>query len=75
VVRPFVFGVTSQPRIIPSAEVALHVWVARDALVAASTHEVLTLRGEARSVRGYRVGPHFIWGMTERIVLSFLELL
>ena len=75
VVRPFVFALPARPPILPSAEVALHVWVGRDALIAASTTEVLTLLGEARSVRGYRVGPHFIWGMTERIVLSFLDLL
>jgi 8-oxo-dGTP pyrophosphatase MutT (NUDIX family) len=75
VVRPFVFALPARPPIFPSAEVALHVWVGRDALIAASTTEVLTLLGEARSVRGYRVGPHFIWGMTERIVLSFLDLL
>jgi 8-oxo-dGTP pyrophosphatase MutT (NUDIX family) len=74
VVRPFVFGLPAQPPIIPSEEVALHVWVRRDALVAARTTEVLTLLGHAQEVRGYRIGPHFIWGMTERIILSFLEL-
>jgi 8-oxo-dGTP pyrophosphatase MutT (NUDIX family) len=74
VVRPFVFGLSGRPPVKPSAEVALHVWVSRDVLVASATTEVLTLLGEARSVMGYRIGPHFIWGMTERIILSFLNL-
>jgi 8-oxo-dGTP pyrophosphatase MutT (NUDIX family) len=75
IVRPFVFGLPDRPEVIPSAEVALHVWVPRDVLAAAATTETLDLLGQARMVRGYRVGPHFIWGMTERIILSFLDLI
>ena len=75
VVRPFVFGLPARPPINPSAEVALHVWVSRHVLRDSAGTEVLTLLGQPRAVSGYRVGPHFIWGMTERIIQSFLELL
>jgi 8-oxo-dGTP pyrophosphatase MutT (NUDIX family) len=75
VVRPFVFGLETRPSIIPSAEVALHLWVARDALLAARTFELLPLLGQPRSMPGYRLGTHFIWGMTERIITPFLDLL
>jgi hypothetical protein len=60
--------------VFPSAEVALHLWVPRDVLAAAVTNETLDLSGGPRMVSGYRVGPHFIWGMTERIVMPFLKL-
>jgi 8-oxo-dGTP pyrophosphatase MutT (NUDIX family) len=75
VVRPFVFGLETRPAVIGSAEVALHLWVTRDALVAARTSELLPLLGQARTMPGYRLGAHFIWGMTERIIAPFLELL
>jgi len=74
-VRPFVFGLMSQPPVFPSAEVALHLWVPRDVLAAAATTETLHLLGQPREVTGYRVGPHFIWGMTERIIVPFMRLL
>jgi 8-oxo-dGTP pyrophosphatase MutT (NUDIX family) len=75
IVRPFVFGLAEQPPVIPSAEVALHLWVPRDVLAASSRTETLQLLGLPRAVPGYRVGPHFIWGMTQRIILPFIELL
>jgi 8-oxo-dGTP pyrophosphatase MutT (NUDIX family) len=75
IVRPFVFGLETRLPVIPSAEVALHLWVARDALLAARTSELLPLLGQPRSMPGYRLGAHFIWGMTERIITPFLELL
>ena len=75
IVRPFVFGLPAEPPVFPSAEVALHLWVRRDVLAAAATTETLQLLDQPRLVRGYRVGPHFIWGMTERIILPFMQLL
>jgi 8-oxo-dGTP pyrophosphatase MutT (NUDIX family) len=75
IVRPFVYGLPGQPPVFPSAEVALHLWVRRDALAAAATTETLHLLGQPRAVRGYRLGPHFIWGMTERIIMPFMQLL
>ncbi|HET7038851.1 MAG TPA: CoA pyrophosphatase [Gemmatimonadales bacterium] len=75
IVRPFVFGLPVRPEIITSDEVALHLWVSRDALLAARTSELLPLFGGSRSMPGYRLGTHFIWGMTERIITPFLGLL
>jgi 8-oxo-dGTP pyrophosphatase MutT (NUDIX family) len=74
VVRPYVFYLATKPKVIPSDEVALHLWVACDALLAHRTEESVVVRGASWRVPGYRVGPHFIWGMTERILTPFLEL-
>lgn len=74
VVRPYVFYLPTKPAVTPSDEVALHLWVSCDALVAHRSEETLIIRGEPWRVPGYRVGPHFLWGMTERILSPFLEL-
>lgn len=74
VVRPYVFYLPIKPKVIPSDEVALHLWVGCDVLLAHRSEESLVIRGETWRVTGYRVGPHFIWGMTERILSPFLEL-
>lgn len=75
IVRPYVFGLPAHPPVTPSAEVALHLWVPRDVLESGHRTEPLVILGQRREVPGYRVGGHFIWGMTERIVSPFLELL
>jgi 8-oxo-dGTP pyrophosphatase MutT (NUDIX family) len=75
IVRPFVFELEGLPRVEPSAEVALHLWVSRDVLQSSRTSETLMLLGQPRLVPGYRVGHHFIWGMTERILTPLLDLL
>jgi 8-oxo-dGTP pyrophosphatase MutT (NUDIX family) len=74
VVRPYVFYLPTGPKVIPSDEVALHLWVGCDVLLAQRSEESLIIRGERWRVMGYRVGPHFVWGMTERILTPFLEL-
>lgn len=74
VVRPYVFYLPTKPEVIPSEEVALHLWMGCDALLAHRSEESLIIRGESWRVTGYRIGPHFIWGMTERILSPFLEL-
>jgi 8-oxo-dGTP pyrophosphatase MutT (NUDIX family) len=74
VVRPYVFYLPTRPEVIPSDEVALHLWVGCDVLLAHRSEESLVIRGESWRVAGYRVGPHFIWGMTERILSPFLQL-
>lgn len=74
VVRPFVFCLEARPQVSPSEEVSLHLWVRRDDLLAARTTATLTILGTPREMPGYRVGPHFIWGMTERILTPFLDL-
>lgn len=75
VVRPFVFGFGTAPDLHHSPEVALHVWVPLAELSAARVTEAVHVRGQTLVMPGYRVGPHFIWGMTERIITAFLDLI
>jgi len=74
VVRPFVFALPATPTVRLSAEVADHLWVPLPHLIDHLETERVTIRDRALEVPGYRVGPHFIWGMTERIVTPFLHL-
>ncbi len=75
VVRPFVFGLGTAPDLHHSPEVALHIWVPLAELSAAKVTEAVHVRGQTLVMPGYRVGPHFIWGMTERISTAFLDLI
>lgn len=75
VVRPFVFGLTTRPPVIPSDEVALHLWARCDELAGSRTERTLTILGAPRRMPGYVVGSDFLWGMTERILTPLLELL
>ncbi len=74
VVAPFVFTLPEPPEVVPSEEVALHLWVPLRELPSARVREPLTIRGLHLEVDGYRLGPHLVWGMTERILTPFLEL-
>jgi 8-oxo-dGTP pyrophosphatase MutT (NUDIX family) len=74
VVRPFVFAVPSAPEIRLSGEVAESLWVPRSQLLERRTEETVTVRDRTLVMPGYRIGPHFIWGMTERIITPFLQL-
>jgi 8-oxo-dGTP pyrophosphatase MutT (NUDIX family) len=75
VVRPFVFALSSAPAVRLSPEVAEHLWIPRLHLIDHLRTERVTVGDRTLVVPGYRVGPHFIWGMTERIVTRFLGLL
>lgn len=74
-VRPFVFGLPSLPEIELSEEVALHLWLPLTALIDSRATETVHVRGRSLTVPGYRIGPHFIWGMTERIVTPLIKML
>ncbi len=73
VVRPFVFGLPTRPRIEPSDEVAGHLWVSLQTLRASASATEVEVRGQHLTVDAYVVGEHVIWGMTQRIVAPFLE--
>jgi 8-oxo-dGTP pyrophosphatase MutT (NUDIX family) len=75
VVTPFVFGLAARPEITPSNEVALHLWVPLQDLPPARVREDLSLRGRRLRVDGYQLGPHLVWGMTERILTPLLMLI
>jgi 8-oxo-dGTP pyrophosphatase MutT (NUDIX family) len=74
-VRPFVFSLTDRPPVTAGEEVALHLWIACKRLAKALVTEQIEVRGRPLVVRGYRIGPHLVWGMTERILTPFLRLL
>ncbi len=77
VVRPFIFGVPSRPRLSPNREVADAFWVPlgelRDPAIYRDT--LLRVRGEERLFPAYHLAPHdLVWGLTERILTPLLEL-
>ena len=76
-VRPYVFILPSRPALLPNPEVAATRWVALDHLLHAETYHTveLEIRGEPRRFPAYRVEEGIVWGMTERIVSSLLQLI
>lgn len=75
VVRPFVFGLPRRPPVTPNDEVESHVWITAGALRAAAGESEVEVGGRARRVAAYRVGARVVWGLTERIITPFLDLL
>ncbi|HXV91018.1 MAG TPA: hypothetical protein VD707_06575, partial [Gemmatimonadales bacterium] len=76
VVRPFVFALEPAPALVLSEEVTAAFWVPLAVLRSAPTRREVTLvlRGEERTFPAYALGERVIWGMTERIVTPFLDL-
>jgi len=74
VVRPFVFAIGAMPDLHLSGEVALSLWIPVAVLEGSRMQESVQARIGQLRVPGYRVGPHFIWGMTERIITPFIAL-
>lgn len=77
VVRPFVFALAARPPLVPSPEVRRAFWLplARLSEPGVRREVTITLRGGARTFPAYRIDDVVIWGMTERILTPFLELL
>jgi 8-oxo-dGTP pyrophosphatase MutT (NUDIX family) len=73
-VRPFVFLLPERPAMRLNAEVAQASWVQVDYLLRPDTrHPVqLEVSGKSRQVQAYQLENAIIWGMTERILTSFL---
>jgi 8-oxo-dGTP pyrophosphatase MutT (NUDIX family) len=76
-VRPFVYALTAQPHLTLSAEVESAFWVPLADLGTAGVRRDVTipLPGARRSFPAYVLGPDVIWGMTERILTGFLEII
>jgi 8-oxo-dGTP pyrophosphatase MutT (NUDIX family) len=78
IITPFVavLGAPARPSLTLSPEVADAFWVPLAVLRAphAATEVVLDLAGGPRRVRCFQYGGHIIWGLTERILRQFLEL-
>jgi len=77
VVRPFVFVLGRRPPpLVPSDEVQRAFWLPLSRLREAGVRReiTLTLRGVELTFPAYLVDDELIWGMTERILTPFIEL-
>jgi len=77
VVRPFVFAAPAQLPLRLSEEVAEAFWVPLEQLRQPGVYRdtVIPLRGQDRVFPGYHLGQYLVWGLTERILSSLLELI
>lgn len=73
--RPFVFfhPLRARPTLGPEADLAL--WVTTSELRASERRDTVNAGGTLRTVTGYRIGPHFLWGLTERVLTPLLDLI
>jgi 8-oxo-dGTP pyrophosphatase MutT (NUDIX family) len=74
VVRPFVFGMASRPEIRTSREVALFLWAQLAEFADRRNRTEVPIPGHG-NLPGISIGGHVVWGMTERIIRPFLDLL
>jgi 8-oxo-dGTP pyrophosphatase MutT (NUDIX family) len=74
VVRPFVFGLHTRPRVVTNDEVDLHLWANSRDLSSHERQVEVAVRGERWSVTAFDLTPHAVWGMTHRIIRPFLDL-
>ncbi len=77
VVRPFVFGLAQRTALVPSDEVQRAFWLPLRRLSEPGVRRevTLTLRGAVRTFPAYLVDDALIWGMTERILTPFVDLM
>lgn len=76
VVRPFVFALAERPALTPDAEVERAFWLPLARLSAPGARRDLSLAvgGTVRTFPAYVVDDLVIWGLTERILTPFLDL-
>jgi len=77
VVRPFVFALTRRAALVPSDEVQRAFWLPLTRLSEPGVRRqvTVTVRGGAHTLPAYLVDDELIWGMTERILTPFVDLL
>ncbi len=78
VVVPFVYALEREdPTLTPNYEVADILWGSLDDMFTGSsfTYDEFTIGGQPRSVPGYVVGEHIVWGLTLRMLEKFFTLL
>ncbi|MGH7350654.1 MAG: NUDIX hydrolase, partial [Candidatus Rokuibacteriota bacterium] len=75
-VRPFVFALSARPSLTLSDEVQGVFWVPLRRLLEPGVQRDVTIavRGAEHTLPAYVLGDWIIWGMTERILTPFLEL-
>ncbi len=76
VVRPFVFAISRRETLVPNREVAAAAWVPIADLVRPGVHGPTEHARHGTLVRmaGYHLGIGVVWGLTERILTSFLQI-
>lgn len=76
VVTPWVFVVPARAAVVPGAEAEAAVWIPVADLLTAEyrTTFVFQLPGHSREFPAIQVGPHLIWGLTERILAQVFDL-
>lgn len=74
-VRPFVYALARDVLLSPSAEVAVAFWVPVEDLMrpGAEVSSTVLARGRELLVPSFQHDGHVIWGMTERIIRTFLD--
>lgn len=77
IVRPFVFTVADRPPLVVDEEVQRAFWLSFRRLAEPGLYRevTLTIRGQQRTFPAYDLGADVIWGMTERILTPFVELI
>jgi 8-oxo-dGTP pyrophosphatase MutT (NUDIX family) len=76
-ILPFVFLLPARPQVTTNSEVAATAWIELDHLLLPATRGRVSLdvSGAKRLVDAYQVEAGAIWGLTERILTSFLDTL
>jgi 8-oxo-dGTP pyrophosphatase MutT (NUDIX family) len=76
-VRPFVFALETRPALTLNPEVAAAQWVELDRLRHPDSLRPysITLRGEHRTFPAFHIEDLVVWGMTERILSAFIEVI
>jgi 8-oxo-dGTP pyrophosphatase MutT (NUDIX family) len=74
-VRPFLLALPSRPSLVLNPEVAAATWVSVDELLRPEAHQQVSveIQGGSREVWAYVLGTGVVWGMTERILSTFVE--
>lgn len=75
IVRPFVFVLDSFPSIRANDEVQQTLWVRLEGIDESASRSQVTVTGGDMNVRSYVIGGHVVWGLTERIIKSFIDLI
>jgi len=74
-VRPYVFGLEQKPPARAREEVDLVLWVPLLELDGRLRQEDIAVGDYRLRAPGYRLGEHFVWGLTERMLTPFLALI
>ena len=77
IVRPFVFAVAVRPPLVVDEEVQRAFWIPFRRLAEPGLYRevTLTIRGQQQPFPAYDLGDDVIWGMTERILTPFVDIL